>query len=279
MNELDISKNCAWVKRKDTETRCQYLSVRNHCPVTCGLCPGPPSGAPSPKPSNSPSAYPTLSFSPVASPSLKPTTSGMPSTQPSPAPPVPVVTLVDIELGPIQGEVMTNSEKTLFEEIATSWIRPLLINEEPSIQLLGLKVIEQKIVAQSRRRSLQEGSRLMVKIQIEGNYIPTNDMPELNISDYEKTIKNYFSTKETSDTLMKELQTSDDEYSKFFSSATYLALYSSEKEENPITTGPGGEKEKKIMSDNDIIIIASAVSGGAIILFGAAMYVYTRKKR
>mmetsp|Transcript_11310 Transcript_11310/g.21166 ORF Transcript_11310/g.21166 Transcript_11310/m.21166 type:complete len:898 (+) Transcript_11310:251-2944(+) len=278
VKELDTDKNCLWVARKDTDIRCQYSSVRNNCPVICGLCPGPPSGVPSPKPSARPSTNPTLSLSPTTAPSLTPTASGMPSTLPSPIPPLPVSTLVDIEFGPVQGEVMDSSEILLFEEIAISWIRPLLISQEPQIQLSDLKVIEQQIIDQTSRRRLVDGSRLVVKLQIEGELIPTNDIRDPGEMNYNEMVKGLFTSKETSETFLKELQTSNNDISTFFSSVAYLVPYSSENK-NPISSGPDDDKDKNVISDNDIIIIASAVSGGAIILFGAAMYIYTRKKR
>ena len=36
-----IQQSCAWVKRRETETRCAIEGVRFLCPITCGACAGP----------------------------------------------------------------------------------------------------------------------------------------------------------------------------------------------------------------------------------------------
>lgn len=173
---------------------------------------------------------------------------------------------------------MNTDEKELFEDTASSWIRPLLNAHETVIQLSILKVTEQEILAPATgRRQLQgDSSRLLVKIQVEGTCEVTEQNTKPTDIDYDNIVKRYFSTKETSDDLIQALQTSSNANSIFFTDITNLGLVTPG---NSINDGPQDGKDKKTISNNDIIIIACAVSGGAIVLFGAAMYAYTRKKR
>lgn len=55
----DIPRSCVWVLQSDTKSKCTDPAIRDLCPVTCGLCPGPPSASPTNNPTVAPSSSPS----------------------------------------------------------------------------------------------------------------------------------------------------------------------------------------------------------------------------
>jgi hypothetical protein len=183
---------------------------------------------------------------------------------------------LSIELGPVEAN-MTKEEEAFFVTIAESWFEPLFASNEPVMTLTSLTVVSQTVVVgATRRRRLQEsGNSLLVDIKVDGTFQPSEEFTKTTDIGYENAIKGYFLNEESRGALLKDLKESQDPNAGFFSSLTGLGISTG----NKIEDGKRDGEEKKNVETNNIVVIASTVSGAAVIMFGVAMYIYTKKRR
>ena len=172
---------------------------------------------------------------------------------------------------------MTAEEEAFFVTTAKAWFEPLFSSNEPEINLTSLTVVSQTVVvAATRRRRLQEsGKSLQVDIKVDGTFQPSEEFTKTTDIGYENAIKGYFLNEQSRGALLEDLKESQDPNAGFFSSLTGLGISSG----NKIEDGDRDGGEKKNVDNNNIVIIAGTVSGAAIIMFGAALYIYTKKRR
>jgi hypothetical protein len=186
-----------------------------------------------------------------------------------------MITNVSIEIGPIAGsEEMNNDEKLLFESIAKIWIEALLASNTPEITLISIQVVNQRLVVSSGRRLQGSGSSLVVDVEVNGEFQPTQDFMETTDIGYDNIVKGYFRTQKSRVALLNALKDSNYPSGIYFDSLNDLGLSSGNR-----IVGTFDKNEKKNISDNEIIIIAATVSGGAIIVFAVAVFIWSKKGR
>jgi len=257
------SKTCEWVAQNEKELNCVVSAVRNLCPVTCGLCPAPPSSAPSSNPTLAPSSNPTNA------PSSSPTSRNM-STYSS-------LMVLSFEKFSV---AMDDKEKNTFQNTVKDFVTKTMIKiENVDIDIISVEVVSQlrSIGATNRLmdsrdietqtdktrkdRLLQETSTgLLVDLIVTG-HVSYGSLPE-NFSFRDVVVTGF---QNNYDVLLNDLE---DAFS------TYNAA------ENPSNGGGGlGTEETSRNSNNILIMYVSIGCGIGGLILAAVIFVFHRKRQ
>ena len=218
------------------------IAMAEKCPVTCGLCP-----APAPAPSLAPSLAPA---------------------------PIKLSSAFKLAIGPVNGEMSANQTQ-YFQEKAKAWVEPLLEDNEPKIDLINLEVVGQSF-GSSRRRLQDNSSRLTIDIEVNGEVQASENITQASDVNFDNKVQQIFTNDATNANLITNLQNGSGTNADFFDEVTTLALPSTG---NPIQKATDDNNDGAGPGNNNIGVIAASVACAAFVLFAAALYAYTKKRR
>jgi len=160
--------------------------------------------------------------------------------------------------------------KTIFEATAAKWLQEMCNASSKPVKNLVIRVQEQKLAPEKRRKLIEAGRSLFMEVSVEGYIEPGRE--QSYGSDFENDINRFFDNRKDSDLLVGDLHETGGTEGEYFSDIWLIKSVRGEIDDQVPNYGNSSD-------GGNIIMVAATASVVAFVAFALVFYVFVYRKR